>query len=158
MNPAAGHATLSTDGQGQAPASVRADGFWVCFLAVNFALDIVITWRLWGTAVLDCGREMNQPLRLLNGEMLYSDVRHIYGPLSPYLNAFLFWLFGPSLDVLYASGIVCAALIVALVYRISRRFMDAPASAAAASIVIWACVVSQWSSYVLPYTYAAVHG
>jgi 4-amino-4-deoxy-L-arabinose transferase-like glycosyltransferase len=158
MNPTAGRAMPATDGPGRPPAIVRSDGFWVCFLAVSFALDIVVTWRLWGTAVLDCGREMNQPLRLLNGEMLYSDVRHIYGPLSPYLNALLFWLFGPSLDVLYAAGIVCAALIVALVYRIARRFLEPEAAAAAASIVIWTCVVNQWSSYILPYTYAGVHG
>src|SRR5439155_12997886 len=107
---------------------------------------------------IDCGREMNQPLRLLRGEMLYSDVRHIYGPLSPYLNALLFWMFGPSLDVLYAGGIVCAALIVALAYRIARRFLEPAAAAAAASIVISTCLVSHWGSYVLPYAYAAVHG
>ena len=136
----------------------RSDAFWSSVVGIVFCADIAITWRLWGTPIIDCGREMNQPLRLLRGEMLYSDVRHIYGPLSPYFNALLFRLFGPSLDVLYAGGIVCAALIVALVYRIARRFLEPPAAAAAATIVISTCVVSHWGSYVLPYAYAAVHG
>ena len=36
--------------------------------------------------------------------MLYSQVRHIYGPLSPYLNALLYRIFGASLGVLYADN------------------------------------------------------
>src|ERR1041385_7589227 len=132
----------------------RRDLPWVALITASFAFGLAVSWQRWGNPLVDCGREMNQPLRLAGGEMLYSDVRHIYGPLSPYLNAALFWIFGPSLDVLYAAGIVCAALIVALVYRIARRLLEPAAAAAAASIVIWACVVNQWSSYILPYTYA----
>jgi len=64
---------------------------------------------------------MNQPLRLVRGEMLYSQVRHIYGPLSPYINATLYRLFGPSLGVLYGDGIVTAIMILALVYWLSRK-------------------------------------
>jgi len=46
-----------------------------------------------GNPLVDCGREMNQPLRLLNGERLYADIAHLYGPLSPYLNALLYRVF-----------------------------------------------------------------
>jgi 4-amino-4-deoxy-L-arabinose transferase-like glycosyltransferase len=149
---------MTASSQPHRGATLRSDAFWAIALATMFLGDIAITWRLWGTPIIDCGREMNQPLRLLRGEMLYSDVRHIYGPLSPYLNALLFRSFGASLDVLYAGGIVCAALIVALVYRIARRLLEPAGAAAAAAIVIATCVVSHWGSYVLPYAYAAVHG
>jgi 4-amino-4-deoxy-L-arabinose transferase-like glycosyltransferase len=86
---------------------------------------------------------MNQPLRLARGEMLYSDVRHIYGPLSPYINALLYKIFGPSLTVLYADGIVTAILILAAVYWLSRRLMGRPAAAATTLSVMWLCAFKQ---------------
>jgi 4-amino-4-deoxy-L-arabinose transferase-like glycosyltransferase len=101
---------------------------------------------------------MNQALRLARGEMLYSDVRHIYGPLSPYLNAALYLIFGPSLGVLYANGIFTALLIIGLVYWLSRQFMGRAPSAAAALSVMWICAFKQAGNYVLPYSYAALHG
>src|SRR5262249_53211295 len=101
---------------------------------------------------------MNQPLRLLRGEMLYSDVRHIYGPLSPYLNAALYRVFGPSLNVLYADGIVSAILILALVYWIARQVMGRAPSAAATLSVMWLCAFKQAGNYILPYSYSALHG
>jgi len=101
---------------------------------------------------------MNQPLRLAGGQMLYSDVRHIYGPLSPYLNAALYRVFGPSLGVLYADGIFTALIILALVYWLSRQVMGrAPAMAATLSVT-WLCAFKQAGNYVLPYSYAALHG
>jgi hypothetical protein len=84
---------------------------------------LAASWMRWGNPLVDCGREMNQPLRLLRGEMLYSQVRHIYGPLSPYLNAALFRVAGPSLGVLYAEGILCTIGILLVVYWLSRQLM-----------------------------------
>jgi 4-amino-4-deoxy-L-arabinose transferase-like glycosyltransferase len=101
---------------------------------------------------------MNQPLRLARGEMLYSDVRHIYGPLSPYVNALLYRIFGPSLTVLYADGIFTAILILALVYWLSRRLMGRVPAAATTLSVMWLCAFKQAGNYVLPYSYSALHG
>ncbi|HSF24659.1 MAG TPA: hypothetical protein VLE20_10555, partial [Blastocatellia bacterium] len=101
---------------------------------------------------------MNQPLRLANGQMLYSDVRHIYGPLSPYINAILYRIFGPSLGVLYADGIVTALLILALVYWLSRQLMGRAPALAATLSVMWLCAFKQAGNYVLPYSYSALHG
>jgi hypothetical protein len=101
---------------------------------------------------------MNQPLRLARGEMLYSEVRHIYGPLSPYINALLYRIFGPSLGVLYADGILTAMVILALVYWLSRQLMGRVPSAAATLSVMWLCAFKQAGNYVLPYSYSALHG
>jgi len=101
---------------------------------------------------------MNQPLRLAAGQMLYSDVRHIYGPLSPYVNATLYRIFGPSLGVLYADGIFSALLILALVYWLSRQLMGRVATLAATLSVMWLCAFKQAGNYVLPYSYSALHG
>ncbi|HXU10002.1 MAG TPA: glycosyltransferase family 39 protein, partial [Blastocatellia bacterium] len=121
-------------------------------------VGLVFSWERWGNPLVDCGREMNQPLRLASGEMLYSGVRHIYGPLSPYVNAFLYKIFGPSLGVLYADGIVTAMIILTMVYWLSRRLMERSASTAATLSVMWLCAFKQAGNYVLPYSYSALHG
>lgn len=135
-----------------------SDARWLLLVAFGFALDVAITWEHWNNPIVDTGREMNQPMRLAAGETLYSDVRHIYGPLSPHLNALLFRAFGPSLGVLYADGMVSAALMVILVYDVSRRFVAPAAAAATAWMALWTCVVSAGGSFILPYSYNAVHG
>src|SRR5690242_17044135 len=94
----------------------RRDAAWLALIAAVFAATLAASWQRWADPIVDVGREMNQPLRLLQGEQLYSDVRHIYGPLSPLLHAALYWLLGPSLVWLYAEGIAIAAIMLALVY------------------------------------------
>jgi hypothetical protein len=101
---------------------------------------------------------MNQPLRLATGEWLYSDVRHIYGPFSPYFHALLYRVFGPSLWVLYADGIASAVIILALVYRLSRRIMPPYAAGAATLSVTWLCALKPAGNYVMPYSFGALHG
>lgn len=131
---------------------------WIALIASSFLFGLVVSWQRWGNLLVDCGREMNQPLRLARGEMLYSEVRHIYGPLSPYLNATLYRVFGPSLNVLYAEGIITAIIIIALVYYIARQLMGRAPSTAATLSVVWLCAFKQAGNYVLPYSYSALHG
>jgi 4-amino-4-deoxy-L-arabinose transferase-like glycosyltransferase len=127
-------------------------------MIASFLFGVAFSWQRWGNPLVDCGREMNQPLRLANGEMLYSDVRHIYGPLSPYLNSLLYRIFGASLTVLYGSGIVSAILILTLCYWLARQLMNRWAATAATLSVMWLCAFKQAGNYFLPYSYSALHG
>jgi 4-amino-4-deoxy-L-arabinose transferase-like glycosyltransferase len=141
-----------------APQVNKRDLPWVILMAASFGIGLALSWERWGNPLVDCGREMNQPLRLARGEMLYSEVRHIYGPLSPYVNAALYEIFGPSLDVLYASGILCSIIILAIVYWLGRQLMGRRASTAATLSVMWLCAFKQAGNYMLPYSYSALHG
>jgi hypothetical protein len=141
-----------------APQINKRDLPWVVLIAASFIFALAVSWQRWGNPLVDCGREMNQPLRLANGEMLYSEVRHIYGPLSPYVNAALYRLFGPSLNVLYADGIITAIIILALVYWLSRQLMNRMPATAATLSVMWLCAFKQAGNYILPYSYGALHG
>jgi 4-amino-4-deoxy-L-arabinose transferase-like glycosyltransferase len=140
------------------PRINKRDLPWLALTAASFIFGLAISWERWGNPLVDCGREMNQPLRLARGEMLYTEVRHIYGPLSPYLNAGLYRIFGPSLNVLYADGILSAIIILALVYWVARQLMGRMASTAATLSVMWLCAFKQAGNYVLPYSYSALHG
>jgi 4-amino-4-deoxy-L-arabinose transferase-like glycosyltransferase len=141
-----------------APHINKRDLPWVVLIAASFIFALAVSWQRWGNPLVDCGREMNQPLRLANGEMLYSEVRHIYGPLSPYVNAALYRLFGASLNVLYADGMITAIIILSLVYWLSRQLMGRMASTAATLSVLWLCAFKQAGNYILPYSYGALHG
>lgn len=134
------------------------DRVWIAVLAAAFAFGIAASWHRWAGPVIDSGREMNQPLRLAGGEMLYSQVGHIYGPLSPYLHAALYRVFGPSLSVLYIDGMVSALAILALVYLLARRIVDPDASAVATLTVMWLCTFKPAGNYIFPYAYSALHG
>ena len=131
---------------------------WLGALALSLLAGIAVSWQRWASPVIDSGREMNQPLRLAGGEMLYSDVGHIYGPLSPYLHAALYRLFGPSLAVLYGDGIVSTVLILLLVYLLARRIMDDAAAGIATLSVTWLCALKPAGNYIFPYSYNALHG
>jgi hypothetical protein len=141
-----------------AATHARADAIWIALLVAAFVFGLAASWQRWGNPLIDTGREMNQPVRLLAGETLYSDVRHIYGPLSPWLHAALYKTVGPSLSVLYADGILCAAAVLGLLFWIGRQIMSPAAAGAATLSVMWLCVFKPAGNYILPYSYNAVHG
>ena len=43
-------------------------------LAAVFILLTAVSWQQWTNLFIDTGREMNVPLRLLQGDRLYADV------------------------------------------------------------------------------------
>jgi 4-amino-4-deoxy-L-arabinose transferase-like glycosyltransferase len=124
----------------------------------SLAVGLALTWQRWGNPLIDCGREMNQPLRLLHGERLYGDVSHFYGPLAPLLNAMLYRVFGISLDTLRAAGLIATLVILATTYWLARRLMGRVGATLAALSVTWLCALSSAGNYILPYAYAAVYG
>jgi len=123
-----------------------------------FAAMLAVSWRRWISLGADSGREMDLPLRLLNGELLYRDVYYLYPPFSPYFHSSLYRIFGPSLDVLQTGGALCAALIVWMCYRIARRLMTPSESALAVIAVTLVCVFKPAGNLIWPYAFAALHG
>ncbi|MCU0242137.1 MAG: glycosyltransferase family 39 protein, partial [Vicinamibacteria bacterium] len=136
----------------------RDDRRGLGLLMLSFLLGIACSWERWGSPLVDCGREMQAPLRILQGERLYADISYFYGPFSPYLHWGLYRLFGPSLDVLRIDGMISALLIIGLIYAIARQVMDSTAATMAAFGVTWLCAFKQAGNYILPYAYPAVHG
>jgi 4-amino-4-deoxy-L-arabinose transferase-like glycosyltransferase len=142
----------------QSAFGARHDLLCLLALAALFAVMLIGTWQQWTQPIIDHGREMNLPTRLLAGEQLYTDVQFLYGPFAPYFNAFLYWLFGIDLSVLHLSGGVCAAIIVLLIYLLARRLMNESEAALAAGLVIVLCAFKATANYISPYAYAALYG
>ncbi|MEP7272279.1 MAG: glycosyltransferase family 39 protein, partial [Acidobacteriota bacterium] len=126
-------------------------------ITVSFVIMLGASWRRWLSPLTDSGREMDLPLRLLNGELLYRDIHYLYAPLSPYLNALLYRLFGIHLDVLQASGIAGAGIVIFLAFRIARRLLDPlDATVAVVCVLVW-LVFKPYGNLISPYSYAALH-
>src|SRR3954469_11930940 len=89
-------------------------------LAIGFVLLFAASWQKWADLAIDGGREMNAPLRLLRGEMIYSDVYYLYGPLAPYLNAALYAVLGIHLNTLYLAGALAAVLALVLIFNVGE--------------------------------------
>ena len=128
-------------------------------IAVLFLVMLVVTWQRWTHPIIDHGREINVPARMVSGEQLYTDIFYYYGPFAPYFNALLYRAFGVRLSVLHASGIGCAALIIGALYWLARRLLHPYAAAAACGLVLMTCAFSMFfGNYVQPYAYAALYG
>ena len=63
-------------------------------MAVVAVAALSVSWQRWANPIVDCGREMYVPWRILEGDVLYRDLFFVYGPLVPYWHATLFLVFG----------------------------------------------------------------
>lgn len=116
------------------------------------------TWETWGWLTADCGREMYVPAALSEGKTLYSDIWYPYGPLAPYLNAFLFRIFGVHLSVLYWMGSLSALGSALLLYFSGMRMSSPLAGWTAGGIVLAQSFQHSLFSFPLPYSFASVYG
>ncbi len=135
----------------------------VAVILLALAHNLYLTWQRWGDLIYDSGRELDTPKQLLAGKTLYKDIRYWYGPLAPYTNAALYRLFGVRLSTLTTAGIVSAALLAWLVYRMVRLFAGRAAAAAGAIAFLYICGFAQYYAFnhlnfALPYSYPATYG
>lgn len=128
-------------------------------LALLFGVMLVATWQRWTHPIIDHGREMNLPSRILAGEVLYLDIHNHYGPFAPHFNALLYRLFGVHLNTLHASGMACAVLVLIMIYWLARRVLRPWEAATAAGLVLVTCALAaNLGNYIQPYSYAALYG
>jgi hypothetical protein len=127
-------------------------------LLILFGILTAVSWKMWANPVIDSGREMSVPLRLLQGEKLYSQVYYMYGPAAPVFNALLYRVFGIHLNTLYAAGMAGSLLLVILIFHLARNLMSTFDSLLAAAAVLLLCVFKQEGNTIVPYSYAALYG
>ena len=77
-----------------------------------------ISWLRTPDILVDFGRELYVPWQLSEGRFLYKDLVYWNGPVSPYLNALVFLLFGASVHTLLAFNVVIIICITALIFAL----------------------------------------
>jgi hypothetical protein len=124
---------------------------------------VTTSWRKWSDPLIDFGQQLYNAWQLSNGAVLYRDVGCIYGPLSEYFNAAIFWLFGPGLIVLAIANLIIFAAISVSLYLIVRKCWGI--FAAWLSILVFVSIFgfSQFVdagnyNYATPYANETIHG
>jgi len=121
------------------------------------------TWGTWPNVLVDFGRELYVPWRLTEGEVLYRDIAYFNGPLSPYLNALWFRLFGVGLRTLVACNGLLLVGLVAMLYALLTRVSDRVGATAACLLFVTVFAFSQIDAigndnYLTPYSHEVTHG
>src|SRR5262245_26497397 len=127
-------------------------------IIVLFIVMLAGSWQRWTQPLIDHGREMNLPARIMTGERIYSDVQVLYGPFAPHFNALLYRVFGIHLSVLKAAGAACAILILLMIHRLARVLMSEWESFLVTGLALVLCALKSTANYIQPYAYAALYG
>src|SRR5262245_4299378 len=127
-------------------------------IIVLFIVMLAGSWQRWTQPLIDHGREMNLPARIMTGERIYSDVQVLYGPFAPHFNALLYRVFGIHLSVLKSAGAVCAILILLMIYSLARALMSEKEAFLVAGLALVTCALKSTANYIQPYAYAALYG
>ena len=132
----------------------------LCILLAIGSFMLYVSWRRWSLIIIDFGRELYIPWKLSMGGVLYRDiyVDH-YGPFSPYLNAFLFKVFGVNIMTLAFFNMGVVIIITYCIYRFFRHTTNSVTATmtAATFLSIFAFKFPNYN-YITPYAYALTHG
>ena len=145
------------------PRWTLAASWPACILAPLF---ILLAWRSWGTwpdPLIDFGRELYVPWRMVEGDVLYRDLAYFNGPLSPIINALWFSLFGASLRTLVVANLAIAVATTGVLYWLLRQISSRSAATIAGAAFLLLCVFSQFTrirnyNFICPYSHEMTHG
>jgi dolichyl-phosphate-mannose-protein mannosyltransferase len=105
--------------------SIRIDLWkWLVLPVVGVTMTIV-SWQKWEDLIVDFGQQAYVPWQLSEGQILYRDIFYIYGPLSSYVHALLFKIFGPGILVLAWFNIGLIVGLTIILYQLFRNLSDA---------------------------------
>jgi hypothetical protein len=131
-------------------------------LAASAISMLVWTWGRYCDPFVDFGREIYVAWRLSAGDALYRDIDYFNGPLSPYLNALIFRIFGVSLLSLEIANLLWWTLLVAMAHRLYVAMSDRLSAFVATFLFIALFSFIQLTgtanyNFITPYAHEATH-
>jgi hypothetical protein len=124
---------------------------------------LAVSWRKWPDVIVDFGRELYAPWRLVEGEVLYRDIAWLNGPLSVHWNALWFRVAGVGFGTLVAVNVALVAGFTALLHRVLSRLSYPLAALVGTLFFLFTFAFGATAGYgnynfVAPYSHEAVHG
>lgn len=124
---------------------------------------LVWTWGAWLHPVIDFGRELYVPWQITEGKVLFRDLAWFNGPLSQYINAGLFSVFGVGLRTLVVGNVVFLAGVLVVLYHWIAGVSDRLTATVATGLAIFLFGFSQLDqvpnfNWVCPYSHELTHG
>ena len=132
-------------------------------LLIQFSIMLWWSWRKWPDILVDFGGALYIPWQISSGKILYKDIVYGLGPLSSYINASLFYLFGTSYTVIIIANIVFLALFLTVLYLLLEKVCSRLAAFLSCGVVISVFSFSQYKftgnyNFISPYSHEATHG
>lgn len=110
------------------PQSRGFDVLAAVTLAIMFCAAMAWSWGKWPDVLVDFGRELYVAWRISEGEVLYRDLAHFNGPLSPHFNALMMSALGATLDTIVLVNSILVMAAIAVMYAVLRELSDRPAA------------------------------
>jgi hypothetical protein len=122
-----------------------------------------VGWRKWPDVYADYGSELYPTWQISQGGLLYRDLYYMYGPLSCYVHALLFKVFGTGIMTLVYFNLLLTVLLTVLIYDFFRKTTDKNTAFLTAFSFVTLFAFSQHMcvsifNFLCPYTYASTHG
>lgn len=124
---------------------------------------LTVSWQRWPDLLVDFGQQAYVPWVLSKGQVLYRDVAYFHGPLSSYIHALVFLLFGTGILQLALFNLALVALVTFLIFRLcdyfSNRLVATVICIAFLTIFAFAHHMGFGSfNFIAPYIYDLTHG
>ncbi len=144
---------------------IHFTGFLSFLVLLGIASGMLfISWRRWPDALVDFGWELYAPWQISNGMVLYKGIKSaVFGPLSFYVNAALFKIFGVGLTTIVYFNILIVSILTLLIYRIFLKTMDRLSATVTCAVFLSIFAFSQYVgtgnyNFVCPYSHQLTHG
>lgn len=124
---------------------------------------MAISWHQWADLFLDSGYDLYAFWQLSTGKLLYRDISYYHGPLSPLFCAWVFRLFGVSIETLAITSFLLVVVMAVLIYEIFRSVGDVTTALAVSLFFLVVFAFSQYIpianfNFIFPYKFEALHG
>ena len=145
-------------------SKLRLDLCWHVPVLVAAGLFMMsISWLKWPDLLIDFGAQVYIPWRLSEGQVLYKDITSIYGPLSSYLHALLFKIFGPGISVLIGFNLLIVAGLSTLIYSLFKKLANPLTGFLCAFAFLTLFAFGQYQgggnyNFICAYVYSLPHG
>lgn len=108
----------------------------------------------WGPADGDLAEYLNNPVRVLHGELPYRDFWLLFPPGEVYLPALLYRLLGLNINVLLIFGLAINAAVGVASFLLARSFLPSNSLALVPAFLVFYGGTPRWSPcYMYPQTY-----
>lgn len=144
------------------PSAMRR---WTDLLLIAGAIIGMLCWS-WGTwpdVQIDSGANLYLAWQLSEGNLAYGDFIYLKGPLSMYLNALWFRLFGVSLMSLVLANLALLMALIGLLHRLLREIGGQFSATCACLVLVTMFAFGQLVgvgnyNFLCPYSHEVTHG
>jgi 4-amino-4-deoxy-L-arabinose transferase-like glycosyltransferase len=124
---------------------------------------LFLSWRKWPDLVVDFGGELYVPWQLMHGAVYNKDIIAGFGPLSYYINTFLFWVFGVNWMVIAVFNILLIIVLTCILYLFFLKTTDRVTATITGAVFLGLFAFAQYTgtgnyNFVTPYSHHLTHG